>query len=1238
MSDLFLNNFTKRYSITKTLAFEAKPVGKTLEHLEMGGIIAADEKLSSDAKRVKTIITDYNKAFINCTLKGISSLDISAFYAEHIKPNSEKDWKEYYAAAKELRTAISNVFAEQMLEYEGKDGIVETNALKAMMGKEFITTILPAYVKSEEDRMLLGQFSKFTTYFGDFIKLRSAAYSPENKANSVASRIVDVNLPKFIKNMDTFKALSESPLSSIISEVQKLAPEGKDISKYFTCEGFADCLAQSEIDAYNHLISGHGDGEKHIKGLNNYINEYNQTVKDRKDALPLFTKLYKMLLSDIGTFSRIPAAFSSDEEMLSAIKDNYPSIHADIDQAEELLKHLEDYDAAGLFIKFDTIKQMSQRIYGDWSVLKNNLCIKYDEERPNEKKSTKTYQEKKDRFFRNAKYISLAEIMDAIEAADDKVSPEAVYSYFAGLGNGGMPVSRVAKELYDEIVAFKSDSSRPIARDNRKKKIIKQYLDTINDFGRFFKAFSGGENENDSDALFYEQHMALTDSFAEFNKIYNSTRNWVTKKPFSTEKIKLNFNNAVLLDGWSEGVIKDKGGILMRRAGKYYLGILPKGIAHYHALMAVEPSETGENFERVSMKLIPDPSKDLPRLTMKDEFGLTPEIKDIYDKRAFRERSPQYSREALDKMISYYTSAVEQYYADREWNLKAAAEYANIEEFFNDVKKQGRVFELVKMDAEKVEGLVESEDLYLFELYCKDFSAHSRGRKNLYTLYWEALFDENNSDYTYRLCGGAELFFRKASYMNPVVHPANEPINNKNINNPKRTSTYPYDIIKNKHYTLDKFIFNVPLQINADAGKENNVTIDARRAINAADDINVIGINRGELNLLYYTVVNSKGEIVEHASLNSIMPEGGSEHAIPTDYRAKLDAIEKNRQQQRKDWEEVDAIANIKKGYLSQVVPKICKLMIKYNAVVVMEDLSGDFKTKRAAIEKNVYQQFEGALIKKLNLYVDKCAKPTEPTGVFKGLQLTDPFTSFEKIGKQNGFLFYVNPAYTTALDPVTGFVNRFLVKYKNKAQAQAFFGSFKSIYYDAAKDLFAFEFDYKDFVDKSKLEGMKTSWTAYSYADRIDVKRNERGKWEYETVNITRLMKSVLNEYGVSYKSGEDLVMAISTHESAAFLNAFMSAFKLMMKMVNKDSEDDFIVSPVMGPDGTFFDSRMASPHMPQNATANGAYNIARKGQLLIRRIQEHEPELLAANKKSEKIDLFISNAQWFESCSDNV
>jgi CRISPR-associated protein Cpf1 len=70
--------------------------------------------------------------------------------------------------------------------------------------------------------------------------------------------------------------------------------------------------------------------------------------------------------------------------------------------------------------------------------------------------------------------------------------------------------------------------------------------------------------------------------------------------------------------------------------------------------------------------------------------------------------------------------------------------------------------------------------------------------------------------------------------------------------------------------------------------------------------------------------------------------------------------------------------------------------------------------------------------------------------------------------------------------------------------------------------------------------------------------------------------------------------------------------------------TEVDYLISPVADLNGNFYDSRTADITLPKDADANGAYNIARKGLMLIEKIKN------ASDMK--KVDLKITNKEWLQ------
>ena len=526
--------------------------------------------------------------------------------------------------------------------------------------------------------------------------------------------------------------------------------------------------------------------------------------------------------------------------------------------------------------------------------------------------------------------------------------------------------------------------------------------------------------------------------------------------------------------------------------------------------------------------------------------------------------------------------------------------------------------------------LVESGYIYLFQIYSKDFSKYSKGTPNLHTLYFKMLFDEKNlSDTVYKLNGEAEMFYRPASINDKekIIHPANQPITNKNPDNEKKESVFDYDIVKDERFTKRQFLLHLPITINFKAHGQEFLNPDVRKAVKYKTDNYVIGIDRGERNLIYISVVNSSGEIVEQMSLNEIIGDNG----YKVDYQKLLDQKEKERDKARKSWNSVENIKELKEGYVSQVVHKICELVIKYDAVIAMEDLNFGFKRGRFPVEKQVYQKFENMLISKLNLLIDKKAEPTADGGLLRAYQLTNKFDGVNK-GKQNGIIFYVPAWDTSKIDPTTGFVNLLRPKYTSVSEAKKLFETIDDIKYNASTDMFEFYIDYSKFPRCNS--DYKQRWTVCTNSSRILSFRNKENNnmWDNKKVVLTDEFKSLFSEFCIDYTNDlKNSVLSISTPD---FYRKLIKLLSLTLQMRNSVigstlPEDDYLISPVANKNGEFYDSRNykgTNAPLPCDADANGAYNIARKALWAIGVLQD------TPDDKLDKANLSITNAQWLE------
>ena len=66
-----LKQFICTYSVSKTLRFELRPVGRTQEWIEKNGVVENDERKAENYPQVKKLIDEYHKVCISESLKGV---------------------------------------------------------------------------------------------------------------------------------------------------------------------------------------------------------------------------------------------------------------------------------------------------------------------------------------------------------------------------------------------------------------------------------------------------------------------------------------------------------------------------------------------------------------------------------------------------------------------------------------------------------------------------------------------------------------------------------------------------------------------------------------------------------------------------------------------------------------------------------------------------------------------------------------------------------------------------------------------------------------------------------------------------------------------------------------------------------------------------------------------------------------------------------------------------------------
>ena len=1237
-----IEELTGLYSLSKTLRFELKPIGKTLEQIERKGLLTQDEQRSEEYERMKIIIDDYHKRFIamclrNCKLK-VKNID-----------NQNDSLEEYaFRLSKSKRDDSDEIVLEKIKENLRKQ-IVKAfkngNTYGDLFKKELVKKHLPDFVTDVEDKQIVQNFNNFTTYFTGFHENRKNMYSDEAKSTAIAYRLIHENFPRFYDNLRSFAKIAESEVSSHFSDIESafsLYLNVEHIAEMFQLDYFSDTLTQEQIEVYNNIIGGktEKDGTK-IQGINEFVNLYNQQHKEAK--LPLLKPLYKMILSDRIALSWLPDEFDNDKDMLTAINEYYDSVHPVISGNDEaridnLLKNIVEYDTSHIYISNDKgLTDISQQMFGQYDVFTN--AIKDELRRnikptPKEKRNPELLEERINSLFKKEKSFSISYLNSLIKDKDGGT----IESYYAKLGasdkDGEQTVNlltqiemaySVAKEVLDGKYAN-------INQSEKATKSIKDFLDAFKSLQHFIKPLLGSGEEADKDNSFCAQLINVWESLDVITPLYNKVRNWLTRKPYSTKKIKLNFENAQLLGGWDMNKETDYTSVLLRKGNLFYLAIMDK--RYNHAFDFDKLPCDGDCYEKIDYKLLPGANKMLPKVFFSksriDEFAPSPAIISAYHKETHK-KGKNFSLVDCHRLIDFFKQSISKHedWSKFSFNFSDTSTYEDISGFYREVEQQGYSIGFRNISVNYINQLVEEGKLYLFQIWNKDFSELSKGTPNMHTLYWRMLFERINLlDVVYKLNGQAEIFFRKRSINkeNTIVHKAFQPIDNKNVQNFKNTSTFDYDIVKDRRYTVDKFHFHVPITINFKSVGRPNINEYVIDIIRNNGIEHIIGIDRGERHLLYLSLIDLKGNIVKQMTLNEIKQDENS--SFSTNYKDLLVEREGNRKEARRNWKKIENIKDLKVGYLSQVVHLIAQMMVEYKAIVVLEDLNMGFIRGRQKIERSVYEQFEHMLIDKLNFYVDKKKDANVPGGLLHGFQLANKFESFGKLGKQSGCLFYIPAWNTSKIDPVTGFVN-FLpdTRYENIDKSRIFFSKFDSIRYNEEKDWFEFTFDYNKF--HKKLEGTKTKWTLCTYGTRIRTFRNpnKQNQWDNEEVVLTDEFKKVFANAGINING--NLKESICSLKERIYLEPLMQLMKLLLQLRNSmiNSEVDYMLSPV-SENGVFYDSRSCGSNLPIDADANGAYNIARKGLWVLRQIQNSNP--------NDKLRLTLSNKEWLQFVQD--
>jgi CRISPR-associated protein Cpf1 len=1103
---------------------------------------------------------------------------------------------------------------------------------------------------SAGDIRLLKDFDGFTSYFIPLTQNRVNMYSVEAQGTAISNRAVNENFSKYVSN--------KRIVNLIVKEAANALPS---MSVDYIAQQYNKFLSPDDINAYNKVI-----GE-----LSSVINEaYQQKLISKRYRL---FDLYKQILCEGERQFNTPIQFDNDVQVFKTIDtfiedsgiEGLPSLK---DVILKTYNQLEYADWNHVYIADKKLFDLSRVLHGAGKIIPDAIAecgrLKIGPMEGATKKEAEQWENRKSKFY------SLRDVEDAVFAvpSNDISSLEGVVSalknecegVFAAIDCALMSYRKVEQKYFSDK---KNENQKLLLSKDSDIEVIKNLLDELKNLEWLLQIFKADKQE-DKDATFYADFDKTLHILENVDSVYNKVRNYLTQKPFSQKKIKLNFECPTLAAGWDLNKEETNLCIILRRSGKYYLGIMNKESKTDFSLYACEDNE--EYYEKMFCKNLTKVEANLPRIFISaknasEKYQLSEDLLKGY-------KEGRHKKAANDvvfchQLIDYFKVVLRNYPGwevfDYESKLSPTGSYADISEFYSEVAENGFYLDYERIRTKDIDKLVEDGSLYLFQIYNKDYSDYATGSKNLHTLYWEEIFTPENAQhgYKFRLNGDAELFYRPASIKTPFTHKKGSVILNKTYTDDdgvrktikddiylelcailaesKTTEDVPEeikpdvlemlklldegkleskitdrDIVKDRRYTQDKYAFHVPITINATAKGSGNKREFNQDVLQFAtdNDITILGIDRGERHLLYATLIDKSGNILMQRTFNTVSVTQ-KDSTVDVDYHDKLDIKEKARDKARKNWKSIDKIADLKQGYLSQVVHEIAQIAAEYNAIVVMEDLNFGFKRGRFKVEKQVYQKFEKQLIDRLSYLAEKPNSNKgiwDQGGIAQAYQLVPKFDSFRTLGKQHGVVFYVPAWNTSHIDPTTGFMNLFRFPKDTKEAWYDFFSHMDSIVYNAVADYFEFGFKYSSFGDTMvRRKDERDEWKVCSFGDKRLVNRKDNGKWRTDEINVNQRLKDLFNEEGIDYSDGRNLKDDIASLNKIKDLGWL---FKTLLDLRNSETgeTEDYILSPVKNKDGYFFDSREAGTDLPKDADANGAYHIALKGLQYVEGIQE--------------------------------
>lgn len=903
------NNFTGKYALSKTLRFELKPIGETLQKMREN--LGFDEKLQTFFKdqeienayqALKSVFDKLHEEFITASLKSeeAKKINFAEYFDLYKKQKMEQNKEEKKKLDRPLEIEEERLRKSFISLYETEGGNLKNKVGKDEKGKDILKEDgfkvlteagILEYVRSKIDdfaEMKLktrdgeevtkqklekalggensdGVFTRFFTYFSGFNQNRENYYSTEEKATAVASRIVDENLSKFCDNTIVFENRKDEYLNCFkFLEKKNITLKDKDgndlypISGHsFIIERFNECLTQKQIDEYN----------KQIGNANFVINLYNQQ-KSKDDSKFKKLSVFKILYKQIGCGDKkdFITVIQTDEELKNSLlaaseagkkyftdNKNENEEVVNVFNFADFIQNHENYK--GVYWSDKALNTISGKYFANWFALKKEL------------KKAKVFRGKikDDEDVIIPQAIELADLFEVLNKdAENKNWQEKGILFKASLFEKG-------NEKKKEIIEKGENPSQAL--------LAMIFYDVKENAENFLKETKEVLKITDYKKDENKQKIKnLLDKALWVNQILKYFKVKANKITGETIDAKIENGLDVLVFS-QDNPVKDYDGVRNYLTKKPQEGAMDNKLKlNFENSQLLGGWPDGQEKAKGAVLLRKDGIFYLGILKKKNIFDKKIKDNPIYKnstkntgrmilinlafktlagkgfKNLFGEKYSNMGKREPLNAIKLLKQVIKNKYVEKYPMLQKILDtnYSEKKKFDSEIAeilKEMYVCDFKPINWDEVEKFVKFGELYLFKI--------KYGEKKIQSLYWNHVFTENSS---IQLTGQGKIFYRKVA------------IKDRKIKNGYENKPW---VIENKRFTEEKFLYHQSLKINYKEkfyGKPVYAINEINTFINKelANDKNLffLGVDRGEKHLAYYSLTNQKGEIIDQNSFN----------------------------------------------------------------------------------------------------------------------------------------------------------------------------------------------------------------------------------------------------------------------------------------------------------------------------------------------------------------------------------